>query len=129
MMLAIIVLLCGALFTNAFRIQCRMGAFDTGQKFSHRYDLQPLDLPHKICKLCKQSYTASNLTNCQYHAGRYIGAENSKHYGTKSGLMSGLSLFWDCCDGERFDSPGCSRGKHQSYDDEGENFMLINRYD
>jgi hypothetical protein len=54
-----------------------------------------------------------------FHEGRWMGAENSKHMGTRSGGRdSGLSLFWDCCDEETPNGPGCRLARHKSYDDE-----------
>merc|ERR1712070_770918 len=57
----------------------------------------------KLCRRCKQLYyeEANTSTSCHYHPGRWMGAEESKHYGTRSGgEKTGLALFWDCCDGE-----------------------------
>jgi hypothetical protein len=58
--------------------------------------------------------------------GRWIGAENSKHAGTRSGGEDkGLSLFWDCCDELDPNGPGCAYGFHKSYDEE-EKYVFIN---
>lgn len=60
-----------------------------------------------------------------------MGAENSKHYGTKSGDKDkGLSLFWDCCDQTKESGRGCCRGPHISYDEEenDEKSILINKF-
>lgn len=57
----------------------------------------------RVCRVCKQTYTAA--TNgpraCRYHSGRWMGAENSKHYGGGPASAStpyprGVSHFWDC---------------------------------
>jgi hypothetical protein len=84
-----------------------------------------LDMP-KLCRVCKQRYSIDVINNCRYHSGRWMGAENSKHYGTRSGGKdTGLSLFWDCCDAETPDAVGCCTGKHIGYDeDEPKGFML-----
>ena len=74
----------------------------------------------KLCRRCKQYYDEekNTLTSCRYHSGRWMGAEESKHHGTRSGgEKSGLALFWDCCDGEDTYAVGCCTGKHISYDD------------
>lgn len=74
-----------------------------------------------LCRRCKQAFNPLENTavSCRYHRGRWIGAELSKHLGTRSGGPDqGLALFWDCCDEESFDGPGCMRGKHISYDQE-----------
>ena len=82
----------------------------------------------RLCKTCKILYSPNenNIQACQYHNGRYIGAEMSKHYGTKSGgICTGLSLSWDCCDAEDYNASGCKRGLHVSYDDNTPvNFMM-----
>ena len=82
----------------------------------------------RLCKTCKILYSPNenNIRSCQYHNGRYIGAEMSKHYGTKSGgIHTGLSLSWDCCDAEDYNAGGCKRGLHVSYDDDTPvNFMM-----
>ena len=82
----------------------------------------------RLCKTCKILYSPNenNIQSCQYHNGRYIGAEMSKHYGTKSGgIHTGLSLSWDCCDAEDYNASGCKRGLHVSYDDNTPvNFMM-----
>jgi len=72
-----------------------------------------------VCKVCKKAFNPleNSQNSCQYHKGRWMGAENSKHMGTRSGGQHlGLSLFWDCCEEERRDGPGCCRGMHMSYD-------------
>lgn len=74
----------------------------------------------KVCRICKQEYNPLNNTfnSCIFHKGRYLGAENSKHYGTKSGGKNlGISFFWDCCDEESYDGGGCCRSKHKSYNE------------
>ena len=74
-----------------------------------------------VCKRCFKSFNPyeNSITSCNFHRGRFIGAENSKHMGTKSGgSNTGLSTFWDCCNLESFDGEGCMRGKHISYDNE-----------
>lgn len=75
----------------------------------------------RVCKICKKTYDplANEYGSCRHHRGYWSGAENSKHYGTRSGgENTGLSQYWDCCDGESFDAPGCMTGKHKSYDDD-----------
>ena len=74
----------------------------------------------RVCRVCKKQYNIleSNDTSCRYHKGRWLGAENSKHMGTRSGgTHVGLSLFWDCCEEECESGPGCCFGPHKSYDD------------
>eukprot|EP01038_Epipyxis_sp_PR26KG_P006265 gene6265-8629_t len=74
----------------------------------------------KICRICKKRYNPNkNYDNsCKYHKGRWMGAENSKHLGTRSGgKNTGLSLFWDCCDENNFNGIPCASSKHISYDD------------
>ena len=82
----------------------------------------------RLCKTCKILYSPNenNIQACQYHNGRYIGAEMSKHYGTKSGgIHTGLSLSWDCCDAEDYNAIGCKRGLHVTYDEyTHHNFMM-----
>ena len=74
----------------------------------------------KVCRVCKLAYVdgENSRISCNFHRGRWIGAENSKHMGTKSGgLNIGLSLFWDCCGEEIINAVGCTSGQHKSYDD------------
>ena len=81
----------------------------------------------KTCRRCKLPFTdADNTrTSCKYHKGRWLGAENSKHLGGQSGIVTGLSFFWDCCDQEHIDGIGCMNGVHISYDDDiPKSFML-----
>jgi hypothetical protein len=53
----------------------------------------------------------------RFHPGRWMGAENAKHHGTRSGgVHTGLSRFYDCCDAEHVDDPGCATGFHTPYD-------------
>ena len=83
-----------------------------------------------ICRRCKQRFELQWNTDssCSFHKGRFIGAENSKHYGTKSGEGDrGLSVFWDCCDQNTRDGPGCMKGKHLSYDEEDEDSFMLNK--
>lgn len=69
------------------------------------------------------------MNTCRYHKGRWIGAEMSKHYGVQSGgNMTGLALFWDCCDAEDIGSPGCVLGVHKSYDDEDDGVKFVNSF-
>jgi hypothetical protein len=81
-----------------------------------------LDMPKfKVCKVCKNLFDPleNTIASCRYHKGRWMGAENSKHMGTRSGGMNvGLSQFWDCCDEECENGPGCALSWHKSYDDE-----------
>ena len=81
----------------------------------------------KICKICKKKYFDIENTSisCTFHSGRYIGAELSKHCGTKSGgTNKGLNLSWDCCDQGDPTATGCVKGRHVSYDDETIDFMM-----
>lgn len=74
----------------------------------------------KVCRRCKKLFDPLQLETdlCRYHKGKWMGAENSKHMGTRSGgSNTGLSLFWDCCDEESETGPGCFTGRHISYDD------------
>ena len=73
----------------------------------------------KLCKTCKTMFRVEDPKDiCNYHKGKWMGAEKSKHYGTRSGAENiGLSLFWDCCSAENLNDPGCCQGKHVSYDD------------
>lgn len=83
-----------------------------------------------LCRRCKRRFEIekNSPTSCTYHKGRFIGAENSKHYGTKSGGDDqGLSIFWDCCDQTTRDGPGCITGKHLSYDEEEEDSFMLNK--
>jgi hypothetical protein len=76
----------------------------------------------KVCRRCKLSFDPSKNgpEACSFHRGRWIGAEISKHLGGRSGSAgnTGLSVFWDCCDAEVYDAPGCMTGRHLSYDEE-----------
>ena len=76
----------------------------------------------KVCRRCKQSFDpqTNNPRACQFHKGRWIGAEVSKHLGGRSGSdgHTGLTVFWDCCDAETYESPGCMTGRHLSFDEE-----------
>lgn len=72
-----------------------------------------------LCRICKKQFDPldNGPASCNYHKGRFSGAENSKHMGTKSGgKFTGLSTFWDCCDLETYEGKGCMFGKHISYD-------------
>ena len=87
---------------------------------------RPLELP-RLCRVCRQPFTAATVDSCRFHSGRWMGAENSKHHGSRSGGRdTGLSLFWDCCEGAGPDAPGCCTGRHRSYED-AEDSVLINR--
>lgn len=84
----------------------------------------------KVCKVCKQNFleNQNSQTSCKFHAGRWMGAENSKHLGTKSGgANTGLSLFWDCCQEESSSGQGCVSGRHKTYDedDTSNSYMLL----
>ena len=85
----------------------------------------------KVCRVCKLAYVdvENSRISCKFHRGRWIGAENSKHMGTKSGgFNTGLSLFWDCCEEESINAVGCTSGHHKSYDDDdrsANSFLLI----
>lgn len=55
----------------------------------------------------------------RYHPGDWLGAENSKFVGTRSGgPNTGLSLFYDCCGADRYDAPGCAFTRHKTYDED-----------
>lgn len=88
---------------------------------------RPLEL-RRLCRVCKLQFTEANRNYCRFHSGRWMGAENSKHYGSRSGGKdTGLSLFWDCCDAEDEKSPGCCVGYHMAYGEELNNSSLLNR--
>ncbi len=82
-----------------------------------------------ICRICKNRFNEENRkSNCRYHRGRFIGAEMSKHLGSRSGGSNkGLVTFWDCCDGEEESSAGCVFGDHISYDEDYTNSFMLNR--
>ena len=82
----------------------------------------------KTCRRCKLPFAdADNTkTSCKYHKGRWLGAENSKHLGGQSGVVTGLSFFWDCCDQEHIDGIGCMKGLHISYDDDIPRSFMLN---
>lgn len=90
---------------------------------------------NQVCRICKVEYNPSEnklFPSCRYHSGKWLGAELSKHYGTKSGdINKGLALFWDCCDAEDINDKGCKIGFHMSYDvDDDENTKyFVNRKD
>ena len=76
------------------------------------------------CAICKSQFLPSeNHDNrCSYHPGRWLGAENAKHFGTHTGpggVEPGLTLFWDCCSATSYDAPGCCRGRCLTYDEIG----------
>ncbi|CAM9548903.1 unnamed protein product [Choristocarpus tenellus] len=74
----------------------------------------------RTCRECKSTYLDEEnfSTSCRFHKGRWMGAERSKHYGTRSGgRLLGLESFWDCCGATSADAPGCMTGRHRSYDD------------
>jgi hypothetical protein len=64
-----------------------------------------------------------------------MGAENSKHFGIKSGAseckslvgndMGGFSYFWDCCNAENIGDQGCFKGRHISYDEARDEFNMF----
>ena len=87
----------------------------------------------KTCKNCRSTYisTDNNILSCRVHKGRFIGAEASKHSGTRSGGDNkGLLVFWDCCDAYDPLAPGCCSYYHVSYDDDDDSnkSYLINNY-
>ena len=89
-------------------------------------------LTTRVCRRCKLQYNeAENMDKgaCRFHSGRWLGAENSKHVGGRSGVVTGLSLFWDCCDAEDIDGVGCMTGVHVSYDDEPLKSFMLNQRD
>lgn len=81
------------------------------------------------CRVCKEKFNEENRKNsCRYHRGRFIGAEMSKHLGSRSGgLNKGLVTFWDCCDGDTESAVGCFLGDHISYDEDYSNSFMLNR--
>ncbi len=88
----------------------------------------------RVCRVCKQSYEAGSNgpRSCRFHRGRWVGAEVSKHLGSRSGDQragTGLAVFWDCCEEESLDGPGCMVGFHRSYDveDDDERAYLLNK--
>ena len=88
---------------------------------------RPLELP-RLCRVCRQQFTVSTVDSCRYHSGRWMGAENSKHHGSRSGGKdTGLSLFWDCCEGTGPDAPGCCIGRHRSYEDAEDSILIIRK--
>ncbi|KAK9814726.1 hypothetical protein WJX72_010555 [[Myrmecia] bisecta] len=68
---------------------------------------------------------------CSYHPALYTGGEVAKAIGfiRQSGLpehqllasvgRSGLMRFWDCCGSEDEHAPGCCKGRHKTFDEEG----------
>ena len=90
--------------------------------YTMRLNFPSYENKSKVCRVCKTIYYITDSTktkNCYYHTGRWMGAEKSKHYGTRSGGQNiGLSLFWDCCEAESPDDKGCCTGYHKSFDDE-----------
>jgi hypothetical protein len=91
-----------------------------------------INIIKKTCKYCKSSYdiNTNTITSCKIHKGKYIGAEASKHSGTRSGgNEKGLLIFWDCCDQLSPNAIGCHSYYHISYDDDDNNkSYLINNY-
>ena len=88
----------------------------------------------RVCRVCKQQFDpiSNGPKSCRFHRGRWIGAEVSKHLGTKSGNKNtgtGLTVFWDCCDEESADGLGCVFSFHKSYDEEedDEQPFLLNK--
>ena len=79
-----------------------------------------------VCRRCRKTFEVDKNTpkSCNYHKGRFLGAENSKHTGTK---MQGMSYFWDCCDLEIFEGKGCMTGLHVSYDEEDTDTVMLNK--
>ena len=114
-----------SLLTTPFLSSRQYFLFETNQNVEVTTDLKPYLLEskailRKVCRICKTEYNPleSNVNSCRFHKGRWMGAENSKHMGTRSGGSNvGLSLFWDCCDEESETGPGCCCGPHKSYDD------------
>ena len=70
------------------------------------------------CRVCRQPFLPSenHCSHCRFHPGRWMGAENAKHFGTHTGAP-GITLFWDCCEGMTFDAPGCRVGRCYTYDE------------
>ena len=90
-----------------------------------------INIIKKTCKNCKVLYdvNTNNIASCKIHKGRFIGAEASKHAGTKSGeINKGLLVFWDCCDALEPAAIGCHSYFHVSYDDadDKDNYLMNN---
>lgn len=74
----------------------------------------------RTCRVCKKKfYPSSNTpTSCRFHTSLWMGAENSKHFGRiAEHVPSGVTYFYDCCDAEDKDHPGCTFDFHKTYDE------------
>lgn len=74
------------------------------------------------CRVCKSSFDPKDNSDCAcaFHPGRWMGAENAKHFGTHTGpggVEKGLTFFWDCCSASSYDAPGCCLQRCLTYDD------------
>lgn len=84
-----------------------------------RCGLRPRELP-RVCRVCKRGYVAAenHSAACRFHTARWMGAENSKHFGRVREGEGGTAYFYDCCDAEEQGAEGCATGFHKGYDDE-----------
>jgi murein DD-endopeptidase MepM/ murein hydrolase activator NlpD len=75
--------------------------------------------PPRTCRVCQQGFRPrdNHAAACHFHPGPWLGVENAKLHGTRSGgEHTGVSHFWDCCGAEEQSCSGCCRARHQTYD-------------
>eukprot|EP00903_Cladosiphon_okamuranus_P011696 g11001.t1 len=67
------------------------------------------------CRNCKKQFRRDENEDgaCSYHPGFFSGRLNR----VNDVDTSGLEYFWSCCGQPDKDHPGCTTGRHVSYDD------------
>jgi len=68
-----------------------------------------------LCCVCKNRFnvTDNNPSSCRFHLYSYSGRLNR----VEPTDCSGLEFIWNCCGSTDVDAPGCTLGRHVSYDD------------
>mmetsp|Transcript_14456 Transcript_14456/g.38676 ORF Transcript_14456/g.38676 Transcript_14456/m.38676 type:complete len:167 (+) Transcript_14456:938-1438(+) len=76
----------------------------------------------RTCRRCLRSFLdPTERASCFYHSGDFLGAENSKFLGFKSGSrQSGTTYFYDCCGATDASAAGCTRGAHITFDEDSD---------
>ncbi|XVF06848.1 hypothetical protein REPUB_Repub06bG0086500 [Reevesia pubescens] len=77
----------------------------------------------KICKRCKQSFTASSNTSssCRFHPSFFVCRrhdDQKRYYELRADDPPYAAKFYDCCGAEDLEALGCTTSFHVSYDDE-----------
>ncbi|KAI3471314.1 hypothetical protein Pfo_027977 [Paulownia fortunei] len=99
---------------------------DKGQNYSGKGEEQASEdekQMHKVCKRCKQPYSASSNTptSCRFHPSFFVCRrhdDQKRYYELGPDDPPYAAKFYDCCGAEDVGAPGCTTSSHVSYDDE-----------